>query len=152
MATDPATHAAPVAAEPVGVPDMDDMFLHMLQAALADPLVEDMWRLATVNTLLDKPAAGKRSIEYLFVGPQRRGELGAIAGEVAAEHGLGALRLLSWLFGRQGAQDHELLSYLLFHHEFFKEAIELGANDAKRELKRLRSARREWRTKPMRIS
>ena len=43
--------------------------LHALQAALGDPLIEDMWRLAGINTLLG-PArrAGKSQIEYLFVG------------------------------------------------------------------------------------
>ncbi|MCP3974255.1 MAG: hypothetical protein GY720_07165 [bacterium] len=152
VATDPATHTEPSADEPTVVPDMDDLFLHLLQAALADPLVEDMWRLATINTLLQKPTARKRPIDYVFVGPQRRGELGAIAGQVANEHGLGKLRFLSWLFGRQGTQDQELLSYLLFHPAFFSEAIQRGATDAKHELRRLKAAGREWRTKPMRVS
>jgi len=154
VATDPATHAGEIAPAEAGkVPDVDDFLLHFLQAALVDPLVEDMWRLAGINTLVGhgKGVAGKRPIEYLFIGPRRRGALGELAGTVAKERGLGLLKPLSWLIGRQGSQDRELLSYLLFHPKFFERAIELGTEDAKREVRRLKGVGPGWRTDPMKV-
>jgi NTE family protein len=154
VATDPATHSAEAAPAAAGkIPDLDDFLLHFLQAALVDPLVEDMWRLAGINTLVgqSKGVAGKRPIEYLFIGPRRRGALGELAGAVAKERGLGLLKPLSWLIGRQGNQDRELLSYLLFHPKFFDQAIELGAEDAKREVRRLKAAGPGWRTEPLKV-
>lgn len=150
VATDPARHRLPEKGEPVVVPDLDDFMLHFLQAALGDPLIEDMWRLAGINTLLDRGARRKRPIGYLFVGPARRGELGQAAAEVVAGMRPGEFRALSWLLGRQGNQHEELLSYLLFDPAFFEAAIELGRNDAKRELAALNRMETGWRTEPMR--
>jgi NTE family protein len=153
IATDPATHAEADAIGEAAVPDIDDLFLHFLQATLVDPLIEDMWRLAGINTLVERSesAGGKRALAYLFVGPRRRGALGAAADAVVSEPGLGLFKPLSWLIGRQGNQDRELLSYLLFHPSFFARAIELGAADAKREVRRIAPRGPGWRIDPMRV-
>jgi NTE family protein len=153
IATDPATHLDAEPIDEAAIPDIDDLFLHFLQATLVDPLIEDMWRLAGINTLVElrDSAGGKRPIEYLFIGPRRRGELGAAADAAAADPGLGLFKPLSWLIGRQGSQDRELLSYLLFHPSFFTRAIELGIADARREVKRLTPSGPGWRIEPMRV-
>ncbi len=151
VATDPARHRRLEPGEPGVVPDMDDFLLHFLQAALGDPLIEDMWRLAGINTLLERGGKRrKRPIGYLFVGPRRRGELGRAAAEVVAGMGPGEFRALSWLLGRQGTQHEELLSYLLFDPAFFEAAIELGRADARREVAALARMEGGWRTEPMR--
>jgi NTE family protein len=151
VAADPARHPAPEEVPSTHVPDLDDFALHFLQAALADPLIEDMWRLAGVNTLLGRhePAGGKRPIRYLFVGPQQRGELGRIAEEVVGQLGSVEFKALGWLLGRQGTQYRELLSYLLFDPAFFRRAIELGMHDAQRELDGLESSGLTWRVDPL---
>jgi NTE family protein len=151
VAADPARHSAPGPMTAGHVPDLDDFALHFLQAALADPLIEDMWRLAGVNTLLgEKPTLDKRPIEYLFVGPRRRGELGQKAGEVARQLGfMSEFKALNWVLGRQGSQYEELLSYMLFDPAFFAATIELGMQDARRELDVLQDEGLSWRTEPM---
>jgi NTE family protein len=151
VASDPARHSAQDQQACGRIPDLDDFVLHFLQAALADPLIEDMWRLAGVNTLLeDRGAAdGKRQIEYLFIGPRRRGELGCIASQVVRQLPLSLVKALGWLLGRQGSQHHELLSYLLFDPAFFKEAIELGVRDAHREIERMEDEQHHWRVQPL---
>jgi NTE family protein len=154
VSTDPATHAASLTPQPDSVPDTDDLLLHALQALLADPLIEDMWRLAGVNTLLGgESRAGMTPIPYLFVGPRARGLLGQRAGDVAKELGFSELRAFSWLLGRQGSQHEELLSYFMFDPAFFAAAAELGKIDAHAELDRLRrkDGKLSWRTKPIEL-
>ncbi len=151
VAADPARHAEPGEPANPTIPDIDDLLLHFLQAALADPLIEDMWRLAGVNTLLGRAASddGKRPVGYVFVGPARRGELGREAGRVADDLGPSGFRALSWLLGRQGSQHEELLSYLLFEPAFFEAAIERGIADARLELAALADEGLDWRTDPL---
>jgi NTE family protein len=154
VATDPATHATSLPPHPANLPDVDDLVLHALQAALTDPLIEDMWRLAGINTLLGRDArAGKSPIQYLFVGPSARGLLGQRAGEVAKQLGFSELRAFGWLLGRQGSQYEELLSYFMFDPAFFEAAAELGKRDAHAELDQLRLKDRKlsWRTKPIKV-
>ncbi len=151
VAADPARHIEPDEPTEPTIPDTDDLLLHFLQAALADPLIEDMWRLAGVNTLLGgAPSAdGRRPVGYVFVGPARRGELGHEAGRVAENLGLSEFRALRWLLGRQGSQHEELLSYLLFEPAFFEAAIERGIADGRRELAALADEGLRWRTQPL---
>lgn len=154
VATDPATHATSHQPDRAHVPDVDDLVLHALQAVLADPLIEDMWRLAGINTLLGRDTrAGKSPIHYMFVGPGARGLLGQRAGEVAKQLGFNELRAFSWLLGRQGNQYEELLSYFMFDPAFFEAAAELGKRDALGELDQLRrkDTKLSWRTKPIRV-
>jgi NTE family protein len=155
VSTDPARPPQPV--DNPGVtdhpPDWDDTVLQFLQAALVDPLVEDMWRLARVNTLLGHrtvTVAGgpaKRPIGYLFIGPDRRGRLGALAADVAPTEF--TTKLLRHLLGAQQDQQHELLSYMLFEPEFFDLAIAEGRQNAKLELARVETLDQEWRTDPL---
>ena len=147
VATDPARWPEQEAgARRTQPPDFDDAALQFLQAALVDPLVEDMWRLAEVNTLLAaRPAARKRPIGYLFVGPDHQGALGGEA-EAVPLRGIRA-RGLSALLGRQGEQSKELLSYMLFEHGFIERAIRLGQADARREVRASNRLQGGWRMK-----
>ena len=141
-----------------------------MQAALSDPLIEDMHRLARTNTLIEagssrasdedeispsiwidsNPAKRRmRTIPYLFAGPTKRGELGAKAAEVANGLGISESNLVSWFTGAQGSQKKELLSYVLFEPEFARAAIELGRADADRELETLADLPNRWRTAPI---
>ena len=155
VATDPARPPQPIGdgATTDRPPDMDDTILQFLQAALVDPLVEDMWRLARVNTLLGdrtvtvKAEPAKRPIGYLFVGPDERGSLGSLAAKVEPT-GL-TTRLIRQLAGEQQSQRRELLSYGLFEPEFFAAAIDKGRHDARTELARVETLERDWRTDPL---
>jgi NTE family protein len=167
VATDPALHRTSPQPEPGSRrrPDLDDAFLLFMQAALSDPLIEDMHRLARTNTLIEEATSGAgdeiesvdsngserkmRTIPYLFAGPEERGVLGRKAAEVAERLGISESRILSWVAGQQGSQQKELLSYVLFEPEFAREAIELGRADAEREFKTLADLGTDWRIEPL---
>ncbi len=107
----------------------------MLDALLADPLVEDIQTLTTINRL----AAPERRIPYIFVAPPKRDTIGQIAREVFRRHYGGLLHVhrspqLAF-FGRLIDADAdplhgELLSYLFFAPEFARALIERGRADA----------------------
>jgi NTE family protein len=176
VATNPACHLPPEEPPRQKTPDLDDTFLQFMQAAIADPLIEDVYRLARTNTLVAVHNADKelesdwegiwiedeqRSIEpipYLFVGPTERGVFGERAAEVvkrinASENSLIDLlvgtRRISQLLGTQGTRQKELLSYVLFDPMFASEAIELGREHAYQELHELDGLNRDWRIGPI---
>ncbi len=165
VATNPACHATPEEMPEDGPPDWDDSFLQFLQAAIADPLIEDVYRLARINTLISRggsydeideegvliEAEGRvmHPIPYLFVGPTERGVFGERAAEVAKSSGLSEIRVISQILGSQGAQGKELLSYVLFDSAFASYAIDLGAEHAYKELFELSEMGADWRTGPI---
>lgn len=149
VAADPAWRSAADSPDSGAAPDLDDYVLHFIQSALADPLIEDMWTLTKINALLGTRAKvlERKKIEYMFVGPRRRGELGRLASEALEELDTSVIEGLGYILGRQGSQHHELLSYLLFDPAFFNRAIKRGRSDARRELARMKAENLTWRVK-----
>lgn len=160
---DPGRHDAPA-------PDLGASALHLLQGALADPLVEDLRKLADINTFYtdksDLPAAARhrlahgkppyRCVSYMFIAPRAAGAIAALATEVFRSRygGLKALRspdlaVLSRLLGGQSHTHGELLSYLLFDRDFIAALIEMGAQDATAWLNAPPGVEEPWRTDPL---
>jgi NTE family protein len=139
VATDPPRHPT---ADQMGEgprPDFDDAALSVLQAALDDPFIEDLQALVRVNSLVSASGQqeldGRRRYEYLFAGPERHGTIGRTAAMVLRERYGGPLRALSdfaildRLLGRQGSDQAELQSYLLFDTDFIERLIAMGRAD-----------------------
>jgi NTE family protein len=159
----PGRHDAPA-------PDLCASALHLLQGALADPLVEDLRKLADINTFYantaGSPAAARhrrahdkppyRSIPYMFIAPRTPAAIATLATEVFHSRygGLRALRspdlaVLSHLLGSQSHTHGELLSYLLFDREFIAALIEMGAQDAEAWLNAPPGDGEPWQTDPL---
>jgi NTE family protein len=108
----------------------------VLDALLADPLVEDLQTLITINGL----AGRERQIPYIFVAPPERDTIGQIARDVFREHYHALLDVprspqlafLGRLIDADADPLHgELLSYLFFAPEFAEALIERGREDAR---------------------
>ncbi|KAF0957713.1 patatin-like phospholipase family protein [Rhodococcus sp. T7] len=150
VATHPAVYPqAPNAGEEPAPPDVDDMVVRVLDAALVDRMVEDLRTLGKINELV---ADGRRTVTgrqhhyvdvpYLFFGPETRECLGALAAKAFDDRNrwpAGAwnmlrnpdLLLLGRLLGGDGARRGDLLSYLLFDRGFIDAAIRMGQRDAR---------------------
>jgi NTE family protein len=124
-------------------PDVYEASAQVMHGLLIERLTDDMRELAAENV---SDGDADRLIPYIFVAPQKRDELGAIAARVWREHYSGARGLLRdrdlALVGRfvAGGDDPvhgELLSLLFFAPEFARELIALGRKHA-----------REWLTAP----
>jgi NTE family protein len=153
-------------------PEVDDHLVNILDAVLVDRMVEDLRTLRTVNRALRQAgpdatgggtAAAPRSarrrlreLPYLFVGPERRETLGALATEVFAAlplserlrpfscaSDLGLIRRL--LASGEGPRGDDPLSFLFFHPAFADAALDLGASDTEQAMAAA-TARLPWRT------
>ena len=133
-------------------PDLFEASAHVMQGLIVDRLVDDMRELAAENV----PDGGDdRVVPYVFVAPQERNEIGAIAARIyneryAGVRGLVRDRDLS-LLGRfvAGGDDPihgELLSFLFFSPDFARELIELGQRHARDWLAEHPEM---WRTGPL---
>jgi NTE family protein len=121
-------------------PDLFGGASQIIDALLADPLVEDIETLTTVNQLVGgaAPRAGYRLIPYIFVAPPARDTIGDIARRVFSKHYGGLLHarrspqlafLGRVLDANADALHGELLSYLFFAPEFARALIERGRAD-----------------------
>ena len=117
-------------------PDLAAGAALVLDALLADPLVEDLQTLTTINRL----AGPERAIPYIFVAPPERDTIGQIARDVFRRHYSGLhhvarspqLAFLGRLIDADADPLHgELLSYLFFAPEFARALIERGRTDAR---------------------
>src|SRR4051812_13669799 len=133
-------------------PDIFEASAQVMQALIIDRLSEDMRELAAENV---PDGDDDKLIPYIFVTPQERDEIGAIAARVWTEHyaGVGGLvrdRDLSLLgrfvAGGDDAAHGELLSFLFFAPEFADELIALGKKHARDWLA---SNAEVWRTGPL---
>ena len=165
-------------------PDFGDGALHVLQGMLVDPVVEDMRILGNINMFfaerngdrrdrrstegrrtLDasarkyREARGKppyRCIPYIFIAPERRGEIGRVATAVFRDRygGIKGLRapdfpLLNRLLGGESPTHGELLSYLFFDPEFVEELVEMGKRDARKWLDTPPGPDEPWQVEPL---
>jgi NTE family protein len=143
----------------VGAPRLADVAANILDGLLVDQVVDDLHRLATINSfIVDAPpgrgaadayraARGRKpykKISYALVAPERRGELAAIADDVFDRRYAG---MKGWLRpdypfmsrllgGGRSPSRGELLSFLLFDEEHVERLIDLGRRDARRWLER----------------
>jgi NTE family protein len=131
------------ATDQIAGPERPDVFAgaaHVIDALLADPLVEDIQTLTTINELVgQRTTKHYRRVPYIFIAPPQRDTIGRIARDVFRRHYGGLLNAhrspqLAFL-GRlvdAGADPlhGELLSYLFFAPEFASALIERGREDA----------------------
>jgi NTE family protein len=130
---------APESEQPPGQstrPDLAAGAAQIIDALLADPLVEDIQTRTTINELVGDR---ERVIPYIFVAPPTRDTIGQIAREVFRRHYHGLLHVrrspqlafLGRLIDADADPLHgELMSYLFFAPEFARALIELGRADA----------------------
>ncbi len=147
-------------------PEVDDMVVQVLEAAMVDRMVEDVRTLGKLNELVvgggQRPYAGRayRVVPYLFAGPGTRRDVGVVAREVFAEQyggfggALKALRdpdiplLRRLMTDTDGPREGDLLSFLYFEPAFMDAAIELGQQDAARLLESAEPGQLPWRVFP----
>jgi NTE family protein len=131
------------AQERIAGPERPDLFAgaaHVLDALLADPLVEDIQTLTTINELVgERPRAGHRKVPYIFIAPPERDTIGRIArnvfrryyGGLFHAHRSPQLAFFGRLVDAGSDPLHgELLSYLFFAPEFAHALIVRGREDA----------------------
>ncbi|HEY0633425.1 MAG TPA: patatin-like phospholipase family protein [Thermoleophilaceae bacterium] len=133
-------------------PDVFEASAQVMQALITDRLTDDMRELAAENA---PDGDDHKLVPYVFVAPQKRDEIGAIAARVWNEHygGVGGLvrdrnlaLLGRFVAGGDDAAHGELLSFLLFAPEFAQELIALGQRHARDWLA---SNPEVWRTGPL---
>ena len=144
-------------------PDVDDVVVRVMDAALVDRMVEDVHTLGKTNELVETGGQRKGKsrpqtvVPYVFVGPDERGTLGKMAARCFDERyrGIPGLlrtlwepddRLLGRLLGGDGRRRGDLLSYLLFEGDFLQAAIDQGQADASAVMSSTDSTRLPWRT------
>jgi NTE family protein len=119
-------------------PDLAAGAAQVIDALLADPLVEDIQTLITINELVGPDS--ERSIPYIFVAPPGRNTIGQIARDVFRRRYSGLLHLarspqlafLGRLIDADADPLHgELMSYLFFAPEFASALIQRGREDAR---------------------
>jgi NTE family protein len=147
VATHPVSDTVTPAPANQSPPDVDDVVVRLMDAALVDRMVEDVRTLAKVNALVesstgDSPGGRARIvIPYLAVCPAERGTLAQLAVRVfdgGHHHQRGIngrlrsaeLRILGRALGGDGPRRGDLFSYLYFDSEFIESSIDLGRQDA----------------------
>jgi len=131
------------ATDQIAGPQRPDVFAgaaHVIDALLADPLVEDMQTLMTINELVgERTLEHHRRVPYIFIAPPGRETIGRIARDVFRRHYGGLwhahrspqIAFLGRLMDAGADPLHgELLSYLFFAPEFAHALIERGRMDA----------------------
>jgi NTE family protein len=141
-------------------PRLTDVVANIVDGLLVDQVVDDIYRLAAINTFFAeapqtavsaatrgyRAVRGRehyRRVPYALVAPARPGRLGELAGEALGARTRGWRTLtdpdyavLSLLLGRGQASAAELLSFLLFDTDHVEALIEEGSADARRWLDR----------------
>jgi len=131
------------ATDQIAGPQRPDVFAgaaHVIDALLADPLVEDMQTLMTINELVgERTLEHHRRVPYIFIAPPGRETIGRIARDVFRRHYGGLwhahrspqIAFLGRLMDAGADPLHgELLSYLFFAPEFARALVERGRKDA----------------------
>jgi len=119
-------------------PGVASGLIDVLRAVTVDPMVEELRSLVGGNVRAgphphpqpDRLHPG--TAEYVFAGPHRPDELGRLAGQVLRRRGRCSL---PGRFAATSPDLCELASHVLFEPEFIDGAIELGRDDARRQLR-----------------
>ncbi|HZA08966.1 patatin-like phospholipase family protein, partial [Mycobacterium sp.] len=147
VATHPEVDAAAPAPASSLPPDVDDVVVRLMDAALVDRMIEDLRTLTKINTLLDStettsPTGRPRKvIPFLAFAPPHRATLAQLADDVFTNQRhrwqdpvrmarRAELRMLGRALGGDGPRRGDLFSYLYFDPEFIEASIELGRRDA----------------------
>lgn len=127
----------PAAAGRIAPPDIFDGLGQVAQAALGDPLANDIATLAKVNDRVKGERQSGKVVPYILITPATRYRIGEIAQCVFRKHyaTCRGLRTSPGLVGRllqagRSSGSGELFSYLFFAREFFEALIEAGTADA----------------------
>ncbi|MGW6334350.1 patatin-like phospholipase family protein [Nocardia rhamnosiphila] len=151
VATHPVVDSLPPATANNLPPDVDDVIVRLMDAALVDRMIEDVRTMAKVNMLLDSTVSAtatelpKKIIPFLPITPPTRATLGDLAEEVftAQRRPRGGIvstlrqaevRMLGRALGGDGPRRGDLFSYLYFDREFIEASIELGRRHAETAL------------------
>ncbi|MEV0105086.1 patatin-like phospholipase family protein [Nocardia sp. NPDC050799] len=165
VATHPVVDSPPPTAANNLPPDVDDVIVRLMDAALVDRMIEDVRTLAKVNSLVASTVSAttterpKKIIPFLPLTPPTRATLGNLAEEVFADqrrHQSGIvstlrraeLRMLGRALSGDGPRRGDLFSYLYFDREFIEASIELGRHHADAALSGAPVHRLPWWTGP----
>ncbi|WP_433192251.1 patatin-like phospholipase family protein [Nocardia sp. CA-107356] len=166
VATHPVIDDTPPAPTNNQPPDIDDVTVRLMDAALVDRMIEDLRTLAKINTLAEatEPATTmtgrpRKVIPFLAITPPTRATLGNLAEEVFANQrhrrsGIvstlrhAELQILGRVLGGDGPRRGDLFSYLYFDPEFIEASIELGQRHANAALNAAPPHQLPWRIRP----
>lgn len=165
VATHPVVDSPPPAPASDLPPDVDDVIVRLMDAALVDRMIEDVRTLAKINMLVDSTVSAttteppKKIIPFLPITPPTRATLGDLAEEVFADQrhrqsGIvstlrrAELRMLGRALSGDGPRRGDLFSYLYFDRDFIEASIELGRRHADAALDGAPGHRLPWWTGP----
>lgn len=145
VATHPVSEPAAPASADHPAPDIDDVLVRLMDAALVDRMVEDVRTLAKINALAETGGPTRKVIPYLAICPAARETLAHLAVDIFdgthnSPQGLGPrlrgaeLKVLGHLLAGDGPRRGDLFSYLYFDRDFIDASIELGRSDALAQL------------------
>jgi len=114
-----------------GYPPPAQVLGSLLNAVFLDLIDQDVLRLQRINELLEKLPPGERRgmrvIDYLVIRPSR--DLGRLAAEFEP-HLPRAFRFMTRGLGTQEQKSPDMLSLLMFQHDYVRRLIEIGEADA----------------------
>ena len=163
VATHPVIDDTPPAPAPGAPPDVYDVVVRLMDAALVDRMTEDLRTLAKINALVDttssETATGRprKVMPFLTITPPQRATLARLADDVFAHPQRrrrdilpalrnAELRLLGRALGGDGPRRGDLFSYLYFDPQFIGASIELGRQHALAVFDGLPAAQIPWHT------
>ena len=121
-----------------GYPPPAQVLGTLLNALFLDQFDADALRLQRINDLLDKlpPSTrdGMRRIELLVVRPSR--DLGKLANQYEAQLPR-AFRFMTRGLGTRETRSNDVLSLVMFQHDYLSKLMELGEADAEAQLPRI---------------
>lgn len=138
VATVPASLPAEAGDRQGDPPGVASGLIDILRAVTVDPMVEELRGLVAANRRSgphphpQPDLCHPGTVEYVFAGPHRPDELGRLAMQVLRKQGR---RSPLARFASTSPDLCELASHILFEPDFIEGAIELGRQDARRQLR-----------------